>query len=186
MNKPIIAISGISGAGKTTIGRIIAKKIGAVYIDEDWFFKKEKPLIHLSNGSVVRNYDTDEAIDIVRMNQTIRDKLSLGIPIIIAGFALKDYFFDQDTKPTLHFHIKIPKEISLETRLKVKKFSLYARKNEYYMFNEIVYPYYLESLKVSKINYFIDGMNQQHKRRKLSDMILEISNIIKKDLDLNF
>ena len=180
MNKhPIIALSGISGSGKTTIGRILAKEIGGIFIDQDWYFKKKKPFIRLSNGETVPNYDTDAAIDIKKMNENIRNKFVLNLPIIIAGFALREYFFDRDTKPDIHFHIRIPKQLSLETRLKVKKFSDKAKKNEIYMFNEVVFPYYLQTLEKSKIDYFINGTNEDGVRRNMGAMVSEILNHLK-------
>lgn len=169
----IIAISGISGAGKTTIGKVLAYKMNGIFIDQDWFFKKQKPIVTLSSGVKVLNYDSDESLDIIKFNDFIINKLHLNKPIIISGFALKDSFFHK-MKPSLHFHIKIPKELSLETRLKVKKFSQERKNKETLVFNEYVYPYYEETLKKSSINYFIDGVDYSGKRKNLTDIINQI------------
>lgn len=172
--RKIIAISGISGAGKSTLGKQIADKIKGIYIDQDWFFKKNKPQVKLSDGSTTSNWDCKEAIDLHGMNERIRKEMKNNKNIIIGGFALWDEWFDQDTRPNIHFHIKIPKDLSLETRLKVKKFNPEARKKQELIFNELVYPFYLETLKHSKIDYFIEGMDKNGDRRLMDDMINEI------------
>ena len=51
-----------------------------------------------------------------RMNDRIRNELQKNQTIVVGGFALWDEWFNSDTKPNIHFHIKIPKELSLETR----------------------------------------------------------------------
>ena len=169
----IIGIGGISGSGKSTLGKQIAEKLNGVYIDQDWFFKKNKPQIKLSDGSTTSNWDCMEAIDISAMNDRIKKELKNHNIIVIGGFALWDEWFEQDIKPNIHFHIKIPKELSLETRLKVKNFGSEARKKQELIFNELVYPFYQETLKNSKIDHMIEGLNDS-KRRPMEEMVNEI------------
>jgi len=121
--KRVIAISGISGAGKSTLGKLIADRLNGIYIDQDWFFKKSKPQVTLSDGSITSNWDTPEAIDLEAMNQKIKYEISKHNIVVVGGFALWDKFFNDNTRPDVHFHIKIPKNLSLETRLKVKNLS---------------------------------------------------------------
>lgn len=169
----IIAVSGISGAGKSTIGKLISEKLHGIYIDQDWFFKKDKPRVKLSDGSITSNWDCKEAIDLKAMNNRIRQELKNNKPIIIGGFALWDEFFDPDITPNIQFHIKIPKDLSLETRLKVKNFTPETRRKQELIFNELVYPFYLETLKHSKIDHFVEGL-ENGKRRSIDEMIKEI------------
>ncbi|QKF94088.1 gluconate kinase [Fadolivirus algeromassiliense] len=178
MSNLIIAISGISGAGKTTIGKMLATKLGGVYLDQDWFFSKNKPLVTLSNGKKALNYDCDEAIDFGRFNRMIDNEKKNNKIIVIGGFALREYFFYKGNEPTIHFHIKIPRDLSLKTRLQVKKFSEERKKDEIYMFNEYVYPYYEKTLKFSKIDHMIDGV-ENGKRRHINEILEEILNRIK-------
>ena len=176
----IIFLSGISGSGKTTLGKEIAQKLNGKFIDQDWFFKREKPMIKLSNGKLLRNWDTQEAIDITRLNKRLREEIQnkhLNY-IILGGFALRDEWFDNDVKPDLHFHIKIPKELSLQTRLKLKPGN---EKDQTLMFNEAVWVFYQETINKSKIDYFINGtINNTLERRSKQDMIDEIIDKIKK------
>lgn len=152
----IIGISGISGSGKTTVGKILATDIDGKFIDQDLFFKKRKPLIKVSNGETKLNYDCDEAIDIKAMNDAIRSASKEKKYVVISGFSLRDYFFDDNTRPHIHFHLRIPKELSLKTRLKVKNFSENRKKSEKCMFDEYVYPYYITTIHKSNIDEFID------------------------------
>lgn len=171
----IIGISGISGAGKTTIGKKIADLTGGIFIDQDWFFKRDKPLTKLSDGTMVKNWDSTEAIDIPAMISKIRQELTKNKPIILAGFALRDEYFDPDTKPSIQFHIKIPKELSLQTRYKVKNFSPKYKKLQDKIFTELVYPFYLETLNKSKIDYIISGTkNNSMERVPMEDIINQI------------
>lgn len=55
----IIAISGISGACKFIICKMLAKKLNATFINKDWFNNGNKQQTILSNGYVVINYDCD-------------------------------------------------------------------------------------------------------------------------------
>lgn len=179
MNNNIIAISGISGAGKTTIGKLLAEKLGGIFIDQDWFFNRKKPIVKLPNGKTLLNYDSDEAIDVVRFNNFIEEKKKYNRPIVISGFALRNYFFYKSNEPKIHFHIRVPKELSLETRLKlkVKVPSEERKQNEKYMFNKYVYPYYEETIKNSKIDYYIDGTETTNgviKRKNINKILDEI------------
>ncbi len=170
----IIGISGISGAGKTTIGEIVAQKLGGVYVDQDRFYKKKKPLIRLSNGKLVKNWDHKDALYLKAMNKDIRSYVENGSLVVIGGFALRDSWFDKDTKPDIHFHIKIPKELSLESRLKVKKFK--NVKQAKLEFNEVIYPFYQETLKESIIDHTIEGTDppESKDRRPVNDIVNEI------------
>lgn len=92
-------------------------------------------------------------MDLKNFNYKIRSELTKNKPIVVAGFALRDQYFDKDTKPSIHIHIQIPKELSLQTRYKVKNFSPKYKNLQDKIFNELVYPFYLETLKKSKIDY---------------------------------
>ena len=72
----IIAISGISGVGKSTISSILMKYLpsNTILIRQDDYYLQDKPKYTLSNGVVVKNWDTIDAIDWTRLNS---DLLSL-------------------------------------------------------------------------------------------------------------
>ncbi len=180
MKTQIIAISGISGAGKTTVGGKLAGMLNAVYIDQDWFFDREKmPIVTLSNGMQGKNYDCDDAINTIKFNDAIRNTLGNLVVnpldfsrarIIVGGFALKDSFFDADTRPDIHFHITIPKTLSCKSRLATK---ILQREREKCMFEAYVYPYYEETLEKSVINHYISGVVENTETRREIDEILK-------------
>lgn len=163
-----IAISGISGAGKSTIGKIVAKKLNATFIDQDWFNSGNKQLVPLSNGHQVTIYDCDAISNIKNFNDAISS--NKHDTLVVVGYNLRDHFFNDDNKHTIHFHITIPKELSLETRLSVKPFSEERKANEKLYFDEYLYPYYEDTLKHLKIDHFIDGMLNEE-RKPLDDIV---------------
>lgn len=175
----ILAISGISGAGKTTTGKLLAKHLNCPFIDEDWFFLTNMPIAILSNGTKKRNYDSDQSIDLDKFNRRIDLEKQNNDYLVVVGFSLRTYFFEQQNKPTIHFHIKIPKELSFQARITSKRLQEDAEK---FMFNEYVYPYYEETLKMSTIDYMIDGVEYSDNGIDYSRKSLEsiLSGIISK------
>lgn len=171
----MIAISGISGAGKSTIGQLLAVKLDAVFIDQDWFSTGSKQKCKLSNDEEFTNYDCDDSVNLKNFNDAL--STNKHKTIVIAGFNLRDNFFDIENKPTFHFHINIPKELSLLTRLSIKPFSEARKDKEMLVFNEYVYPYYEETLKSSKIDHHIDGCIDGE-RKPLYDILEEIISLI--------
>lgn len=172
----IIAISGISGAGKSTIGKLLADRINAVFIDQDWFFKSDIENVILSNGSSVKNYDSDQSIDIEKFNTAISEHKKNNHTIIISGFALRDYFFCEENKPNVHFHIIIPTLLSFTSRLTTKPFSEKRKIDEAFLFYEYVYPYYEETITKSNVDYIIIGTISlaDTSRKDIEDRISEI------------
>ena len=164
----IIAISGISGAGKSTIGKILAKKLNAIFIDQDWFNGGNKQQATLSNGYIVTNYDCDNVSNIKNFNDAISSNKHDNL--VVVGYNLRNYFFNEQNKPTVHFNIIIPKELSLETRLATKSFSDERRANEKLYFDEYLYPYYEDILKNSDVDYFINGV-VNNEREKIENII---------------
>lgn len=79
-----IAISGLSGAGKTSCGKLLAEKLGFTFIDLDWYFLEQKPIVTLSNGVKVKNYDCYEALDLEKIHAM--DTYN----VILVGFVLTD------------------------------------------------------------------------------------------------
>lgn len=171
----IIALSGISGAGKSKIGTEISKILSAVYIDQDSYFLYNIPKVELSNNYIIKNYDSDEAIDIVKFNDAIRS--NKNNIVIVVGFSLRTTMFDNDNIPNIHFHLNIPKELSLLSRLNTKPFSEERKNNEILVFNEYVYPYYQETLKLSQIDHYIECYdNIKGERRNVNDIVFDIIN----------
>ena len=174
----IVFISGISGSGKSTLGKEIATQLHGKFIDQDWFFVKNKPTIKLSNGKILKNWDHEKALDMKTFNNKLREAKKTNKYIVVSGFALRNEWIDHDNKPDIHIHIKVPKELSLQTRLKLKPGN---KIDQTLMFNEAVLPFYYSTLEKSNIDYFINGtINDSLERRPKQEMIDEIMGQINK------
>ena len=174
-----IALSGISGAGKTTLAKILAQNYNAIHFDEDDFYIEIKPKVTLSNGLSKSNWDTFDALKIKLLNQEIKKCLQKN-SVFLSGFALPDHIFDPDIKPDLHIHLRIPKSESLKTRLAIKDFRDKSEVNNTLYFNECIVPFYEENLKNSTIHHFIDVFDNDGNRKSLDKEIEEIEKVIKK------
>ncbi len=80
-------LSGLSGTGKTTLGKYIATKNKMIMIDQDTFYKKTKPKVVLSSGLIVSNWDCLEAIDWDALCTAVLKELTTN-SVILVGFAL--------------------------------------------------------------------------------------------------
>lgn len=176
--RKIIAISGISGSGKTFIGSRLAIRLSGMHVDRDIYYKENKPKVRLSNGVVKSNWDTHEALDNVRMNEDLRVLSGL---LILSGFDLSDEVFDEDNKPDVHIHLHISPELSLQTRLAVKDFNSDDKETHRLMFNEVVYPFYQNVCRSSSINKTINvEIDNSSQRRSGDDIVDEIIEYLKK------
>ncbi len=188
----VIFLSGISCSGKTTIGQIIASNYTLddndrrpfYFIDQDWYFHKNKPKINLSNGSVLNNWDHKDSIDHKSLNRKIIKVKKEGKHVIVAGFALRDGWFQGEAMPDIHIHIKIPKRLSLETRLKIKPGG--NKKDKVLLFEEAVWPFYQETLEQSIFDCVIDGVVDEDsvvfERIPLQKMVEHVMNKMRETL----
>lgn len=159
----LIAISGFSGAGKSLQGQKLAKELGFQYIDLDKYYIPTplKPNIKLSDGTITPNFDSIEALNIKQFQKDILKlyKTPNSPGVIVTGFALRSTVLP--FKPNHHLHILIDKHTSLKRRKQYKKFvkkNPAKEKRELMMINEVAYPFYLETLSNSEIDYFFDGL----------------------------
>jgi hypothetical protein len=56
---------------------------GRKFIDGDQFFLKIKPKVTLSNGEEASNWDTPDAVDWDRLNETVKEELSKGDVVLV-------------------------------------------------------------------------------------------------------
>ena len=183
MPYPLYIISGISGSGKTTVGKIVATKIQtderrAVFVDEDSYYVEDTPLIQLSNGTRTANWDCIEAID----PKTI-DEIKLFLeksPVVLVGFALPRKFL---TIPgVVHIHLVTaynPEDLYIrcrEARQQAKP-SINQERDQL-MVREVVIPFYHEVVRNSDISHLVDVFDQNGKRIPLDDIVQTCLNII--------
>ncbi len=82
----IVVVMGVAGAGKTTVGRLLAERIGAVFVDAD-------NLHPAANIEKMRNRvalsDADRWPWLSTVVDIVKEKRRHGVPVVIACSALK-------------------------------------------------------------------------------------------------
>ncbi len=152
----IVCISGISGTGKSTIASKLLYFIQIetnehwTWIDQDSFYKKNKPRVLLSNGLKVSNWDTEESIDWDNFNNKIH---SIKGNIIISGFCLLKHKIQFVV--THHFHLSYIsnnvetssiEDYCILSRSQSKFTSKEQREKDVFVVKELVVPFYLKTL----------------------------------------
>lgn len=160
----LIAISGLSGSGKTTVGKMIVDVYGGKIIDLDSYFipKDKLPKVQLSNKTIVQNYDCYDAINWGRFWSDVRDALRKHELVIIVGFCLP--ITEQQALETgmndldydYHFHLELDKETSKKRRIISKGWTDNAEKikRNSLEVDEVVWPFYEQNYYCeNKLNY---------------------------------
>ena len=189
MNR-LIFISGVSGVGKSTLVSGLATKLQCSIIHQDSYFVAHKPRVTLSDGTKVSDWDCLEAIDFETLVAVIRTSRGANKLTIVEGFCLPN---DLIGNSDLHLHLS-PIYLSLEdkpskrfeeqrsviidriekARLKTKSGSEHERLK----IEELVWPFYLETLERSTIDFFINVYNDDGTRRSESEIVSEVMTII--------
>lgn len=190
----VYAISGLSATGKTTIGRRIendflideVKRIE--FIDQDWYYKDNKPKVLLSSGEHVSNWDCVEAIYWGTLNADVKYKLK-SRDVLLVGFALWENMLEFPIERHVHLTYSDPcstikdglcpskKDIQkcIDGRMISKKLkTLEKQQKDKLMVEEIVFPFYLETLKKSKIDDFIAVYDKKDRRRDINVLVREV------------
>jgi len=151
----LIFISGISGSSKTTIGKKLVEDHleNRIFIDQDLFFSRNKPITKLSTGETVVVYDDEQAVAWEKLNYALESNLQ-SHNVVLVGFALW-----QDKihiKPNLHFllirdhlvngqhNMETLPNIVYSARQNSSRFT--GKKNEMLMVREVVIPFYFKTL----------------------------------------
>ena len=159
----LIFISGLSGCGRTTISRNISDDFNIPILYQIDYYKKDFKLEKkLSNNITIKVWDSDDAIDWDKMNKDINRLKKNGL-IVNGAYLPTDKI---KIKPDCHIHISIKKNICLDRRRDFitkhkdkykKEFKLIGTDTERLKMSKITFPYYLEIMKRSKFDKFIDG-----------------------------
>lgn len=158
----LIFISGLPGCGKLKLAKNISKDFKLKIIDQYEYYKKDYDVTAtLPDGTKIINWYTDDAVDWDKFNDDINKYKKDGL--IVIGVSLIENTIT--SKPDYHFHLNISKQLCIEKR---KEF-LQEHKDKYeedykvvntpiekLKMNQLIFPYYLESIKKSKINKFIN------------------------------
>ena len=109
-----IVVMGVSGSGKTTVGRLVAKRLGWEFADAD-AFHTETNVEKMRRGIPLT--DADRRPWLQALAELIGDRLSRGSSIVLACSALKREYRDllgQDDERVSFVYLKGSRELILE------------------------------------------------------------------------
>jgi gluconokinase len=117
---PPIVVMGVSGAGKSTIAKAVADRIGGVYLDADDFHPASN--VHkMSSGVPLTDEDRAPWLDAV--GREMRRRNGDGRPVIMACSALKRKYRERirAEEPSAFFVLLTATRDELERRLQERK-----------------------------------------------------------------
>lgn len=171
----LIFISGLSGCGKLSLAKNIARDFKLKLIDQFDYYKTNYDVtVSLPDGTTLINWYTDDAVDWNKFNEDIDKFKNNGL--LVVGFSLPE---DKITSiPDYHLHLNASKQVCMEKRKTFlenhkdkyeEEYKLIGTQTEKLKMNQLIFPYYLESIRKSKINKFI---NITPKQTEHSDQII--------------
>jgi len=87
MNSDVIIVMGVSGCGKSTVGKALAERLGRQFFDADDFHPVES-LEKMREGIPLNDADREPWLQ--KLNQLIQDSVRNGEKLVLACSALKD------------------------------------------------------------------------------------------------
>lgn len=130
------------------------------FIKLDWYFLEQKPIVTLSNGVKVKNYDCYEALDLEKIHAM--DTYN----VILVGFVLTDRVLPK--KPDYHFHLNTG-NVEAISRCIVNRLHKKLKHDELVV-SELVVPFYEQSLLTSQFDEVID-VYQNNRRLPIKDIV---------------
>jgi gluconokinase len=85
----IIVVMGVSGAGKTTVGSLLATRLGCEFLDADAFHPPEN-VAKMAAG--VPLTDEDRQLWLVKLHRALAERAANGTSVVLACSALKDSY----------------------------------------------------------------------------------------------
>jgi gluconokinase len=118
MKEPrVIIVMGVSGAGKTTVGRALAARLGWLFVEGDDF---HPPGNVRAMASGIPLTDDDRAPWLAALRARIEELLATGKPAVVACSALRHahrkVLVGNDTEAVRIVHLEVPRAV-LEKRL---------------------------------------------------------------------
>lgn len=109
----VIVLFGVSGAGKTTVGRLLAEDLGWTFIDADDFHPPEN-VSKMSQGIPLDDEDRKDWL--ASLSNVIREHITAGSDLVLACSALKAAYRAQlSVNQNVHFvYLKADRDITAE------------------------------------------------------------------------
>lgn len=154
----IILISGLSGSGKTKLAKNIERDFKIKFIDIESYCKKDfNKIVELSDGVSLVDWDDINSFDWEKINKSIEDTKANGVVVVGPYFTTNLLTVNYN----FHIHIKTQKQALIEARKTFINENEEKCKDlkglESLIVNQVTYPHYLEYLKISKIDKFINS-----------------------------
>jgi gluconokinase len=92
MNTRFVIVMGVSGSGKTSVGKLLAEQLGWEFYDADDFHPPEN-VAKMANGMPLS--DSDRAPWLAVLNKLISASLKANRPGVLACSALKEWYRQQ-------------------------------------------------------------------------------------------
>lgn len=92
MNTRFVIVMGVSGSGKTSVGKLLAEQLGWEFYDADDFHPPEN-VAKMANGMPLS--DSDRAPWLAVLNKMISASLKANRPGVLACSALKEWYRQQ-------------------------------------------------------------------------------------------
>ena len=184
----LILVSGISGSGKTTIGKILADALGCDFLDQDSFYLNEKPEVIINDEKnkqlIVKNWDCMQSVDVKAMNNALINR-SKTKGLVFVGFAP----LELEVNFTHHFHLLTGKSDNtiidrcIQARRVSKGFAGKQAERDELVVRKLVFPFQqlimksLEKRKATYIHVYSHSMRRTIQDIR-SEMIEHIENSI--------
>ena len=85
----IVVLMGVSGCGKTTLGRALAARLGCEFLDGDDYHPPEN-VSRMAAGTPLADEDRAPWLD--RLNALLRERQACGASVVLACSALKEIY----------------------------------------------------------------------------------------------
>lgn len=158
----LILVSGLPACGKLVLGKNISRDFKIKLIDQFDYYKKDYNVTAtLPDGTELINWYTDDAIDWNKFNDDMNTLKKNGL--VVVGISLPSDKIQSNVD--YHIHLNLPKQLCIDRRKDFleknkekyeEEYKLIGTQTEKLKMNQLVYPYYLESMKKSTINKFIN------------------------------
>lgn len=160
----LIFISGLPGCGKMELAKNISDDFNIKLIDQfDYYKTNYSVTTTLPDETKLINWYTDDAIDWDHFNEDINEMKKDGLIVVGISFPTDK----MNTTPDYHIHLNISKQLCMEKRTEFlekhkdepkfkEDYDLIGTQTEKLKMNQLIYPYYLDSIKNAKINKFLN------------------------------